>query len=42
VTPDECVEEGLPQLADGRAEVLIGVSIGSRREGEALFDRINP
>ena len=41
-TPDEFVAEALPQLEGGNAEVLVGLSVASRREGEALFDRMNP
>ena len=40
-TPDEFVAEALPQLEGGNAEVLVGLSVDSRREGEALFDRMN-
>ncbi len=42
VTPEEFVEEALPLLEIGDPEVLVGQSIGTRREGEALFDRMNP
>jgi uncharacterized oxidoreductase len=42
VTPEEFVEEALPLLEKGNAEVLVGQSVGTRREGEALFDRMNP
>jgi uncharacterized oxidoreductase len=41
-TPEEFVAEALPQLEGGNAEVLVGLSAASRREGEALFSRMNP
>ncbi len=42
VTPEEFVDEALPLLEAGGSEVLVGQSLGTRREGEALFDRMNP
>ncbi|OBB20083.1 oxidoreductase [Mycolicibacterium setense] len=42
VTAEEFVADALPLLERGDAEVLVGQSAGTRREGEALFDRMNP
>jgi uncharacterized oxidoreductase len=42
VTPEEFVDEALPLLEKGDPEVLVGQAIGTRRDGEALFDRMNP
>ncbi|WP_029111339.1 SDR family NAD(P)-dependent oxidoreductase [Mycobacterium sp. URHD0025] len=42
VTAEEFVAEALPLLERGDAEVLVGQSVGTRRDGEALFDRMNP
>ncbi|USX14395.1 SDR family oxidoreductase [Oxalobacteraceae bacterium OTU3CAMAD1] len=41
MSPDEFATEALIQLADGRDEVLVGLSAGSRKMGEALFERMN-
>ena len=42
VTPENFVEEALPLLEKGCPEVLVGQSVDTRRDGEALFDRMNP
>ena len=42
VTPEEFVEQAVPLLEKGGPEVLVGQSVGTRREGEALFGRMNP
>jgi uncharacterized oxidoreductase len=41
-SPRAFAREALPQLEDGRDEVLVGQSIGARQQGEALFARMNP
>ncbi|MGH3724618.1 MAG: SDR family oxidoreductase [Mycobacterium sp.] len=41
ITPEQFVREALPQLAAGRPEVLVGQSIATRSQGEALFERMN-
>ncbi|BBP59978.1 SDR family oxidoreductase [Pseudomonas sp. St316] len=41
VTPDDFAKETLEQLAQGKDEVLIGVSAKTRELGEAMFDRMN-
>jgi uncharacterized oxidoreductase len=41
LSPEAFVREVMPQLADGRDEVLVGLSIGTRKQGEALFGRMN-
>jgi uncharacterized oxidoreductase len=41
LSPEAFVQEAVPQLEDGRDEVLIGLSIGTRKQGEGLFARMN-
>ena len=42
LTPEEFVDQALRLLEKGDSEVLVGQAIGTRRDGEALFDRMNP
>ncbi|MHA3019741.1 SDR family oxidoreductase [Mycobacterium sp. BMJ-28] len=42
LTPEEFVADALALLKQGGPEVLVGQSQVSRREGEALFGRMNP
>jgi hypothetical protein len=39
VSTESFVQEAMLQLEDGRDEVLVGPSIGARKQGEALFAR---
>ena len=41
LSPESFVKEAMPQLDDGRDEVLVGLSIGTRKQGEALFAQMN-
>lgn len=41
VTPDDFAKQALEQLAEGKDEVLIGVSAKTRELGEAMFERMN-
>ncbi|MGE6695114.1 SDR family NAD(P)-dependent oxidoreductase [Sphingomonas leidyi] len=41
VTPDEFALEALSQLEADRDEVLMGISIQTRQQGEAMFERMN-
>jgi uncharacterized oxidoreductase len=41
VTPEEFATETMAQLEAGQNEVLVGVSVDTRRLGEALFERMN-
>lgn len=41
LSPAEFADEVIAQLAAGREEVLVGLSIGLRQKGEMLFDSIN-
>ena len=41
MSPEDFATEALIELADGRDEVLVGLSAGSRKMGEALFGRMN-
>ncbi len=41
VTPEEFSIEVLAQLAEGKEEVLVGISVQARQMGEALFERMN-
>ncbi|WP_207896962.1 SDR family oxidoreductase [Sphingomonas sp. PP-CC-3G-468] len=41
MSPEAFATEALAQLATGRDEVLIGISAETRRQGEAMFDRMN-
>lgn len=41
VTPDDFAKQTLEQLAEGKDEVLIGVSAKTRELGEAMFERMN-
>ncbi|WP_289051252.1 SDR family oxidoreductase [uncultured Psychrobacter sp.] len=41
VTPKEFAMETMAQLEAGQNEVLVGVSVDTRRLGEALFERMN-
>jgi uncharacterized oxidoreductase len=40
-TPEEFAKEVLAQLAEGKHEVLVGISVQTRQMGEALFERMN-
>lgn len=42
VGPDAFAAEVMRQLAEGREEILMGLSAMTRREGEAFFGRMNP
>jgi len=41
LSPEAFAEQALPQLEEGRDEVLVGLSIATRQQGEALFARMN-
>jgi uncharacterized oxidoreductase len=41
MSPDAFATEALALLDEGREEVLVGLSIGTRQHGEALFERMN-
>jgi uncharacterized oxidoreductase len=41
VTPEAFATEALAQLEADKDEVLVGVSVDTRRVGEALFERMN-
>lgn len=41
MSPDAFAAEALIQLETGRDEILIGISAETRRQGEALFERMN-
>lgn len=41
MSPDAFATEALALLDEDRDEVLVGLSIGTRRHGEALFERMN-
>lgn len=42
VTPEDFAAETLAQLAEGKDEVLVGISARTRQLGEAMFERMNP
>jgi uncharacterized oxidoreductase len=41
MSPEDFVKEALTQLENDQDEVLVGMSAHTRREGEALFERMN-
>jgi uncharacterized oxidoreductase len=41
MSPDAFATEALALLDEGRDEVLVGLSIGTRQQGEKLFERMN-
>jgi uncharacterized oxidoreductase len=41
MSPEDFAEEALTQLENDQNEVLVGMSANTRREGEALFERMN-
>ncbi|WP_259674005.1 hypothetical protein [Rhizobium sp. NZLR10] len=41
VTPEAFATEALAQLEAGNDEVLVGVSVQTRKLGEAMFERMN-
>ncbi len=41
VTPEDFAKETFAQLAEGKDEVLVGVSAKTRELGEAMFERMN-
>ncbi|NWD74470.1 SDR family NAD(P)-dependent oxidoreductase [Pseudomonas gingeri] len=41
VTPEDFAKETLAQLAEGKEEILVGISAKTRELGEALFERMN-
>ena len=41
MSPDDFASEALAQWEDDQDEVLVGMSVNTRRLGEALFDRMN-
>lgn len=41
MTPEAFASEALAQLAEGKSEILVGISVQTRQMGEALFERIN-
>lgn len=42
MSPQDFATQALVQLESGQDEVLVGLAEGSRKMGEALFDRMNP
>ncbi|WCM88382.1 SDR family oxidoreductase [Acidovorax sp. NCPPB 3576] len=42
MTPKVFATEAIAQLENGKDEVMVGLSAGSRKMGEALFERMNP
>ena len=41
VSPEEFATETLAQLEADKDEILVGVSVETRRLGEAMFERMN-
>lgn len=41
VTPEDFADQAFVQLAEGRDEVLVGLSAQTRKLGEAMFERMN-
>ena len=41
MSPEDFAKEALAQLENDGDEVLVGMSVNTRREGEALFERMN-
>ncbi|WP_244547695.1 SDR family NAD(P)-dependent oxidoreductase [Bradyrhizobium sp. OK095] len=41
MSPGDFAKEALTQLENDQNEVLVGMSVNTRREGEALFERMN-
>jgi uncharacterized oxidoreductase len=41
MSPEDFAKEALTQLVNDQNEVLVGMSVNTRREGEALFERMN-
>lgn len=41
MSPDEFAFDALTQLENGHDEILVGMSVNTRKQGEALFERMN-
>jgi uncharacterized oxidoreductase len=41
MSPDDFAAEALAQLAEDKDEVVVGMSVDLRKQGEAMFERLN-
>jgi uncharacterized oxidoreductase len=41
MSPEDFATEALAQLEKDQDEILVGMSANTRKQGEALFDRMN-